>query len=233
MSKELSNAVQAAVEHETAYNWAAMFTAFASGSSLEDIAATFACPLPILRRAATTQDWAAIASRLTAPVPVQPKPETEGRMALLEANRAKNYALADMLRDRLIHDFGLLRAGTLRVDKALVSKGQVVHADVEPGPQDLVALANAAKSVADMTYRALGDVTLEERGAGGGRGTDPTSITVILPTVVAAPTLADAAAPRPVIDLRPTGKSIEIAVEESKAGRAKAISGGVSDPTEL
>lgn len=215
---------------ETVYNWAAMFTSYASGSSLEDIADAFACPLPLLRRAATTQDWAAIASRLVTPPALPPKPETDTRLAILERNRAKNYEMADMLRDRLIHDFTQLRNGSLRVEKALVSKGQILHTDVEVGPSDLVALANAAKTVSDMTYRALGDVNAEERQTKGAM--EAASITVILPTVVHNHNHQLPDEPKEVIDLRPVEKTIDDAIAERREAakaRAKALVRSVDD----
>jgi len=210
---------------DSAYNWAAMFTAYASGSSLEDISSTFACPMPVLRRAATSQDWAAIASRLVTPPPATVAAPTEARMAVLEANRAKNYQMADLLRDRLIHDFTQLRHGTLRIDKALVSRGQVIHTDAEPGPQDLVAMANAAKNVADMTYRALGDVQAGEDRGGNKNSGDIGGITVILPTVVhAAPIEAKAVE---VVDLRPKEKNLEDILNKREAERKKRLADSV------
>lgn len=213
---ELSETIDQALAAETQFNWPAMFTAFASGSSLDDISATFACPLPVLRRAASVQDWAAMASRIVAPPAVQAKPETEARLAVLEANRSKNYQMADLLRDRLIHDFTALRQGTLRVEKVTSSRGQVIHTEVEPGPQDMLAMANAAKSVADMTYRALGDVQAEDRNASRGSG-DATSITVILPTVVH--TAPVESIPVEVVDLRKQGIEVDTVIKEKAAAR--------------
>ena len=227
-----SETLQGLAAQETAYNWAAMFTAFASGSSLEDIAATFACPMPVLRRAATVQDWAAIASRLVTPAPAPLATPTEARMAVLEANRSKNYQMADMLRDRLIHDFTQLRLGTLKVEKALMHKGDVVHTEVDPGPQDMVALANAAKSVADMTYRALGDVQADESRSGVSKG-EATSITVILPTVVnAARPLEMPAKVVEVVDLRTPHKTIDEQVEENLIKQRKNLSERALDPND-
>jgi hypothetical protein len=198
------------------HNWAAMFTAFASGTSLEEIAEVFACPMPVLRRVATTQDWAAIASRLNAPVPLEAKPDTEGRLAVIEANRRKNYEMADILRDRLMHDFTALRQGTLRVDRALSTREGIVHVDVEPGPQDMVSLANAAKAVAEMTYRALGDGAADDRSSS--RVSDAGAITVILPTVVHhTDTKPRNATPvEVVVDLRPKAQLIDAVVQTDR-----------------
>lgn len=222
VSETLNNALAV----DTQYNWAAMFTAYASGSSLDDISATFACPMSVLRRAATAQDWAAIASRLVAPAPTPPAAPTEARMAVLEANRAKNYQMADMLRDRLIHDFTQLRHGTLRIDKALVSRGQIMHTDAEPGPQDILAMANAAKNVADMTYRALGDVQQDERG--NRSSGDATSITVVLPTVVHAP--MPEAKVVDVVDLRPKTHTIDEVIAKKQEEKKKQLADKVFDP---
>jgi hypothetical protein len=137
--------------------------------------------------------------------------------------------MADMLRDRLIHDFQQLRSGTLRVEKALVSKGQILHTDVEVGPSDLVALANAAKTVSDMTYRALGDTNAEERQTKGPM--DAASITVILPTVVHNHGQLPAE-PKEVIDLRPVEKTIDDVIQERREAakvKAKAMVRSVDD----
>jgi hypothetical protein len=236
--RPLANAVGQNLAVDTQYNWAAMFTAFASGSSLEEISATFACPMPVLRRAATAQDWAAIATRLVTPPAAQPKPETETRLAVLEANRRKNYEMADMLRDRLMHDFAQLKHGTLKVEKALMHKGEVIHTEVDPGPQDMVAMANAAKAVADMTYRALGDVQAGEERNGPRQG-EAAAITVILPTVVhnhgpAAPAI-DVTQGAEVVDLRPRrGVSIDEVVEKKAAQKALTQSAlDDPDPTDV
>lgn len=202
---------------DTAHNWAAMFTAFASGTPLEEISQVFACPMPVLRRAATSQDWAAIASRLTAPTPLEAKADTESRLEAIEANRRKNFEMASILRDRLVHDFLALRAGTLRVDRALSTREGIVHVDVEPGPQDMVSLANAAKSVAEMTYRALGDGAADDRSSS--RGSDAGAITVILPTVVhhtqSDPRPVKATPVEVVVDLRPEPQLLDAVVTQA------------------
>ena len=190
---------------ETTYNWAAMFVAYSGGSKLEEISQIFACPMPVLRRAAMTQDWATMSAKLVVPTARDVPDVTEARLKRLESNRAKNFELADILREKLLKDFIALRNGTLKVERVAAYKGEVHHTEVEPGPQDLVALANAAKNVSEMTYRALGDVAAEDRQITGAKNGDAASITVILPTVVHTTN-----APREekvvqqVIDLRPT-----------------------------
>lgn len=229
---EFSKTAETALAAETAYNWAAMFTAFASGTPLDEIAQVFACPMPVLRRVATLQDWAAIASRLTTPAPLDAKPDTETRMAIIEANRRKNYEMADMLRDRLIHDFTALRQGTLRVDRALSTRDGIVHVDVEPGPQDMVSLANAAKTVAEMTYRALGDGSTDDRSAS--RGSDAGAITVILPTVVHThATPMPEAKPVEVVDLRPKGQLIDAALAQKEGERKKSLADRVMESDDV
>jgi hypothetical protein len=172
---------------------------------LEEISQIFACPMPVLRRAAMTQDWATMSAKLVVPTARDIPDVTEARLKRLESNRAKNFELADILREKLLKDFIALRNGTLKVERVAAYKGEVHHTEVEPGPQDLVALANAAKNVSEMTYRALGDVAAEDRQIVGAKNGDAASITVILPTVVHTTN-----APREekvvqqVIDLRPT-----------------------------
>ena len=132
----------------------------------------------------------------------------EARLKRLESNRAKNFELADILREKLMQDFIALRNGTLKVERAVAYKGEVHHTEVEPGPQDMVALANAAKNVAEMTYRALGDVAAEDRQITPHRNGDGASITVILPTVVhTSNSSRQEKVVQQVIDLRPTALS--------------------------
>ena len=144
-----------------------------------------------------------MSAQLVAPQARELPDVTESRMRRLEANRAKNFELADILREKLLRDFQALRDGTLKVERAVAYKGEVHHTEVEPGPQDMVALANAAKSVAEMTYRALGDVAAEDRQVTNGKNGDAASITVILPTVVHTSAPKEDR-PVQVVDLRPT-----------------------------
>lgn len=204
MSNEPIDPLARFAASETTYNWAAMFTAYAGGSKLDEIAQIFACPMPILRRAAMTQDWATMSAKLITPAARDVPDVTEARLKRLEANRAKNFELADILREKLMLDFIALRNGTLKVERAVAYKGEVHHTEVEPGPQDMVALANAAKNVAEMTYRALGDVAAEDRQITPHRNGDGASITVILPTVVhASNSPRQEKIVQQVIDLRP------------------------------
>ena len=195
-------AVTSMVDEALDVNWVAMFAAYCGGSTLAEISQTYAVPLAALHRVADTQGWVDIAARVSMPpdAPAPLKALTENRIALLEENRRKNYDLADALRQKLAEDFQLLRQGKLKVERVMTARTEVIHVEVDPGPQDLVALANAAKSVADMTYRALGDVAVEEKTAAA-NGTAQ-AITVILPTVIHAG--APEHAPTRVVDLRPS-----------------------------
>jgi hypothetical protein len=165
------------VEH----NWAAMFAAFIAGSGLDEIARTFAVESTALRELATTQDWASLASRVTSPLAKHTNSERN------ERNRERNLLMAELLRDRLIADFESLKAGTLTFAKQSTANGVVVTLENDPGPQDLVAYANAAKAVSEITYRALGDEMPTETTAPrtrSARADEVGTITVVLPAVV-------------------------------------------------
>jgi hypothetical protein len=198
--------MEALVEEALGTNWVAMFASYCAGATLVEISQAYAIPLPAIQRVAAVQGWGSIAARVAVPQEgsAQHARLAENRMALLEENRRKNYDLADSLRTKLVDDFQKLRKGELKVEKVMTVQRDLVHIEVEPGPQDLVALANAAKQVADMTYRALGDQLTEERKSEG--TSNAQAITVILPTVIHAPTPDPS--PMRVVDLRPT----EIAV---------------------
>jgi hypothetical protein len=67
----------------------------------------------------------------------------------------------------------------------------VVRADVDPGIVDRVNLATYAQTIAQGTYRALGDFQGQEKAgqdAGAGAAVPPgPAITIILPSPIAAP----------------------------------------------
>lgn len=83
-----------------------------------------------------------------------------------------------------------LRVGTLRMKKHFLRKGQVIEYEAEPGIIDRLNIATYARTVAEMTYRALAD-----HAANGAYKTDaspgitPPSppVTFILPGPIARP----------------------------------------------
>jgi hypothetical protein len=188
------------LEMEARVNWVGMFAGYCAGAALEDLSNTYAVPLPLLEHVARTQDWAGIAARVSVPANYIPTPD-QTRLAVIEENRRRNYELASGLRERLVKDVLALQKGDLKIEKAVVHRGTIIHTELEPAPQDIVALANAIRATADVTYRALGDVEAKDRTSTGVSEKDIQSITVILPTVVHQ--IASNHDERPVIDLRP------------------------------
>lgn len=219
--------VAALTEGALETNWVGMFASYCGGATLEEIAQTYAIPYATVNRVATVQGWADIAARVAVPAnaPAPLKALTENRIALLEENRKKNYQLADALRDKLVTDFQALRQGKLKVEKVLTARSEVIHVEVDPGPQELVALANAAKAVAEMTYRALGDTSAEERTAPA--ATNGQAITVILPTVIHAG--APDHAPTRVVDLRPAELPTPATNPTSPAPTQRPLAASIDD----
>ena len=171
--------------------WLPAFLAFSRGFTLEQVAGTYGIPLVTLSRRAAEEQWADLVKEL----PVVAEARAKGLPAVqdiraslqqIEANRDKNLAVFTDLRDELIKKIELLKRGEYRLEKLFHNGklGTVVRAEQAPGPADLLNLANAAKVIAEGTYRALGDIVQAE-GTGGKASAPPSSITVILPNVIA------------------------------------------------
>jgi hypothetical protein len=188
MSKDRDASAELALTGiELEFNWPAMYSAFARGSSLDEISMTFACPLPLLRRASTQQGWAELAEK-TFPIASKPRlgQNDHARFVAIEANRKANLDMARTLRATVVRHLEALQEDRLMVERVNVSKGLVTVTPTKPTPSDILAYANAAKVTADITYAALGDRA--DSGGVGKKSSDdpPSAITVILPSVVVA-----------------------------------------------
>ena len=75
------------------------------------------------------------------------------------------------------------------MEQVFHNKGQIVRTTREISPADLVNIATFARSVHDMTYKALGDTTAQtERGQDGPPGqTQAPQIIINLPSAIAQP----------------------------------------------
>lgn len=171
--------------------WMPAFLAFARGFTLEQISGTYGIPLGTLSRRAAEEQWVdlirelpAVADSLKKSPAIQ---DIRASLAVIEANRDKNLKVFSDLRDELVKKIELLKTGKYRLERLFHNQrlGEIVRAEQLPGPSDLLALANAAKVIAEGTYRALGDVVQSDTGPSGKNGAPPASITVILPNVVA------------------------------------------------
>lgn len=165
----------------------AAFLSYCRGYPLGEIALFYGIPLVDLEKRALDEHWAQLAGEIKVPAA---KGTRAGDMAVinerLEQNRTTNYRMFCKLRDVLVQKIGELQEGTLKVERLFHDKksGAVVSGWAEPGPSDLVSLATAAKTVAEGTYRALGDMVAAEDKSQ--RSLAPAvGITVLIPGIVA------------------------------------------------
>ncbi len=145
-----------------------------------------AIPLDTLKDWARMEGWRRLAVELQPnSMPTAPEAKAEKDIVKIQANREKNLAIADQLREVLARTVIKLHQGQLKI-RRMTSKGQMV--ELEPTFKDLRDLAAFAKDVAELGYRALGDQPVPGKqegealpGAGGGQ------ITIVLPAPVARP----------------------------------------------
>jgi hypothetical protein len=187
------------------YPWQAAFVAYCNGTAENEIAQVFDIPFDSLKQHMSAEGWAALRTRLplvttragsenalslrgTNGLPA----EIEAKLAVIQENRTKNLAVFSDLRDRLIERLTAWKAGTLRIEKSWNNKGVVVTHEAAPGPGDWVNIATFAQTIAQGTYRALGDFQAQDKpgqDAVGGQLVAPQAqaITIILPVSVALP----------------------------------------------
>lgn len=163
---------------------AAAFVEFCKGGTLEEISFGLCVPLSVIQNWHRTEAWTHVSK--SALIPVKQTGELAKRdLKAIEDNRSINLRIAQQLQEDLLEIIGKLRAGELRIQKTFANG---TTAEVEPGLRERVDLAAYARTVTEMSYRALGDVAevrhsgneLPDRGAGG-------QITIVLPAIVAAP----------------------------------------------
>lgn len=165
------------------YNYAAAFIEFVKGTTIEDIAMALAIPLHTLKTKAREEGW----KRLAAEVPMAltaPGIRAERDMAKIEANRAKNLEIVHKLQEDLTHQVELLLKGELRVER-VTPKGEIVQ--LPPSIKDRHALAAYAKTIHEMSYRALGDVIASREEGSGMPGGAAQQITIVLPLPISEP----------------------------------------------
>lgn len=203
------------------YTWQAAFVAFCNGVPLDEVSTIFGIPMDTLKEKMASDGWRALRAKL----PLVTTSDgamtvTDGdsalpanvatKMKLIEANRMENLKVFAELREHLVEKVRGLRDGTLMVHRQWHNKGLVTEADAPPGPGDWVNIATYARTIADGTYRALGDFQAQEKpGQDAPAGTvnaPQPAITIILPGAIAQPRdqrqIHDASQGQ-VIDLRP------------------------------
>lgn len=203
-------------------NWITMFTAYCNGAPLEDIAAIYDAPLEMLQQRATKENWKAnrlslalvnnADTALTATdkhgrsaLDLTPE-DVKTRAAEVITNRKKHLHLASLLYDDALEVITKLRDGTLKLEKQFHNKGFIVRAEVDPTMADRIQIANYVQTIANVSYRALGDLASTDKASDPGATgqVQAPAITIILPMAVAQPReereLKDAATPAPVVE---------------------------------
>lgn len=165
---------------------AAAFVEFCKGQTLEEISFGLSIPIDLVKNWYHNENW--LGNSRQALVPVQRVGELAKRdTAAIEANRQVNLNIARKLQEELLETIDKLRKGELILEKVFANGRRE---KVLAGPKDVECIANTARTVADISYRALGDVieikhTGDQRpDAGGGAGNQ---ITIVLPSLVATP----------------------------------------------
>jgi hypothetical protein len=185
------------------YNYAAAFVAFTNGTPIEEVALVFDIPLETLQLRCREERWRELSEELplvtralTAGDPGTPAlartdPRTNAKLTLMSRNRDENFGIACALREDLKSLVAKLTSEEgLTVEKHFHNRGAVITHHAPLSIADRVNLATYARTIADLTYAALGDKTATqgkpEDGIAGSAGATP-GITIILPGVIAEP----------------------------------------------
>ena len=138
-------------------------------------------------------------NKLTPPALDSTGGDQEKTIERIQQNRERNFAVAQKMQGDVLEQVDKLCEGSLIV-KRQTATGQMI--ELPPGLKERVDLANYARTIAELSYRALGDGL-------PGHGTGPITndygaITVIIPDVVSAPRAKRGFQPvknQPVIDV--------------------------------
>ena len=176
-------------------NWVAVFSAYCQGTPIEELAQIFDLEIKTVQARIYEQGWANL--RATLPLGETSRDDRQMtsvaqiKMLAIQHNRDQNLKLWAALRDDAVDIIGKLVKKELTLERQWHSKGMITRADVDPTLNDRVALATYVRTIADGTYRALGDFQAQEKpgqDAIGGQATAGVpSITIILPQVIAQP----------------------------------------------
>lgn len=181
------------------YSWQAAFVAYCNGAPEEEISQIFDIPEGTLRNRMVMENWRKLRDEVLVCRAGQESAlpaKVDAKLKLIQENRAENLKVFGKLREHLLKVVTALAEGTgeapgLALEKQWHNKGSVVRAAVAPGPGDWVNIATYARTVAEGTYRALGDFAAQEKpGSDAPTGAAPPTapaITIILPAAIAAP----------------------------------------------
>lgn len=188
-------------------NWASIFLAFTRGAGPEELAEVFAVPVHLVRQRIKNEGWSALRDSADTLLPAADDSvrrriedlqvqKAEARLQQIEDNRRANFEVACALRDDLFNLIRQIQDGTAKVEKLFCHKGEVIRAEQDVSYSDRVNLANYARTIADLSYRALGD-SAAAFGAGTRQDGPPGSaaqaaqagasqINIIIPSVIAS-----------------------------------------------
>lgn len=200
------------------YHWQAAFVAFCNGVPEDEIAAAFCIPYDKLKQRMSEECWSGLREKLpiatvpqagavaTGEAPGLPA-RVNARLKMVEENRAENLRGFAKLREHALEMITAMQEKRLMLKKHFFAAkaGQVVEKEVEPGPGDWVNVATYLRTIADGTYRALGDFQGQEKpgqdASAGATMPQAPAITIILPGAIATPRSAEPNQAQ-VIDLR-------------------------------
>lgn len=195
-------------------NYVEAFAAYVRGKSPEEISETYAIPKAALHKRMMDDNWAALKTIMVG-VPVVRRPDlhpmAEARLQLIEEHRMVVLGNARRLQEHLSKTLQVLADGGLKVTKTQLNAktGNWATTQVDPSTGDLVNLATYAKLVAELGYRALGDLAGGEKGspdAPAGPGSQSPAVTIILPGSIGRPRSERG---QTVIDLRPEDAGVQ------------------------
>ena len=191
-------------------NWPGVFSGYCMGTPVEELARSFEVSVWAIKEHIRSENWVQLRANLPlGDVLVRDAvttPDVVKRLEVIQKNRQENLRAFVELREHAIEVVKKLKAGTLKVEKLFNHKTLgIIREEVEPSSGDLVNIATYLRTISDGTYRALGDISAQEKPAqdGPAGSGQQAAITIILPNVIAAPREQRNAIQGQVIDLRP------------------------------
>jgi hypothetical protein len=179
------------------YNWSAAFAEYAGRvakgiedkESLRQTGEALGIPEGTMTLRAHRDEWQSLVAFYQQPTggcsSVVVQVDAERAVARIQENREKNLVVIAKLQDDLLLVVQELLNGTLTTTKQ-TPKGTLVK--MPAGIKERLDLVNYAKGVQELSYRALGDAAPSRSDTSGGPGgAEAGQITIVLPTVVAAP----------------------------------------------
>lgn len=168
----------------TQYNRTAAFVEFCKGTPLEQIAHALVIPILRLKQWRRDEQWDSLMGMSITQTTAVAAPQSVEAQERIQANREKNLLVAQKLQEDLLEVIGKLRAGTLKIEKVFANGSSV---SLDPSLRDRCDLALYAKNVAEISYRALGDVeSAKNAHVEGGNGIAG-QITIVMPAMLSAP----------------------------------------------